>query len=119
MSGFRISKSRERSPRVTSGNPLTPCRHLDSTRLRVLEHHGQTKTHDVERLRAFDIVLTTYATLVSEYRNERSALYDVDWFRIVLDEGKSLGTLNQGVPDTMQRIPSAMRTQCSLGPLLV
>lgn len=119
MSGFRISKSRERSPLATSGNPLTPCRHLDSTRVRVHKHHGQTKTHDVERLGAFDIVLTTYATLVSEYRNERSALYDVDWFRIVLDEGKPLGTLNQWGPDTMQRIISGMRPQCSLGPLLV
>ena len=103
------------SPFAAYDKPLTPCRHLNSTQIRVLKHHGQTKTRDAERLRDFDIVLTTYATLVSEYRNERSALYDVYWFRVVLDEGKSPDALRQDVSDTMQRIPSAMRTPCSLG----
>ncbi len=31
--------------------------------------------------------MTTYATLVSEFQNEESIVHDVNWFRVVLDEG--------------------------------
>jgi len=41
----------------------------------------------MEHLLQYDIVLTTYATLVSEYQNEQSLLYETNWFRLVLDEG--------------------------------
>lgn len=34
-----------------------------------------------------DIVLTTYHTLVADFGEKSSPLHEVDWFRIVLDEG--------------------------------
>jgi SNF2 family DNA or RNA helicase len=40
----------------------------------------------MEHLLQHDIVLTTYATLASEYQNEQSLLYETNWFRLVLDE---------------------------------
>jgi hypothetical protein len=35
-----------------------------------------------------DIVLTTYHTLVADHNEKMSPLYDVVWYRVVLDEGK-------------------------------
>ena len=35
-----------------------------------------------------DIVLTTYHTLVADFREKPIPLHEVDWFRVVLDEGK-------------------------------
>lgn len=44
-----------------------------------------TSAQDLEE---FDIVLTTYQTIVSEYRKEESHLFfSVRWRRVVLDEG--------------------------------
>ncbi|KAK0631419.1 SNF2 family N-terminal domain-containing protein [Immersiella caudata] len=57
---------------------------------RILKHHGNTKAKGVEDLLLCDIVLTTYSTLVSEFQNEESVLYDVNWFRVVLDEAHSV-----------------------------
>lgn len=34
-----------------------------------------------------DIVITTYNTLAIEYKNRPSVLHDIEWFRVVLDEG--------------------------------
>jgi SNF2 family DNA or RNA helicase len=34
-----------------------------------------------------DVVLTTYATLSAEYKTG-GVLHEVEWYRIVLDEGK-------------------------------
>ena len=33
-----------------------------------------------------DIVLTTYATLVADFKRHR-VLHDLEWFRVILDEG--------------------------------
>jgi len=35
-----------------------------------------------------DIVLTTYHTLVADHNEKKSPLYDVVWYRVVLDEGQ-------------------------------
>jgi SWI/SNF-related matrix-associated actin-dependent regulator of chromatin subfamily A3 len=61
--------------------------HLQSNQIRVLKHHGSSKAQEMEHLLQHDIVLTTYATLASEYQNEQSLLYETTWFRLVLDEG--------------------------------
>ena len=57
-----------------------------------LLHHGKERLKDVSALGSVDIVLTTYHTLVSEFRKsqvEKSLPFAVNWRRIVLDEGKS------------------------------
>jgi SNF2 family DNA or RNA helicase len=55
-------------------------------------HHGKERLKDRSDLDSIDVVLTTYHTLVSEFRKnhvEKSLPFAVNWRRIVLDEGKS------------------------------
>ena len=63
--------------------------HLSPRHLRVLKHHGSTKATTAEQLLDCDIVLSTYATLATELRVGSALPYQVTWFRLVLDEGKS------------------------------
>ncbi|KAI1412100.1 SNF2 family N-terminal domain-containing protein [Hypoxylon sp. FL1857] len=60
--------------------------HLLSGELHVLKHHGSTKARSAEELLQYDIVLSTYSTVASDFRSEEPVLYDVNWFRVVLDE---------------------------------
>ena len=54
----------------------------------MLKHHGNTKAKAVEELVDHDIVLTTYATLATALRSQDALLYQITWFRVILDEGK-------------------------------
>jgi transcription termination factor 2 len=81
-------------------------------RLSVYVHHGQSRLKDPERLKHFDIVLTSYATLNSEGQNiiaeqqesgeqmrgrrkarkktSHCVLPRVHWHRVILDEGHTI-----------------------------
>jgi SNF2 family DNA or RNA helicase len=63
-------------------------RHTYPGDLTLHKHHGQGRESDAHKLYSSDIVLTTYATVASEFCRGRSALAKVRWFRIVLDESK-------------------------------
>lgn len=52
-----------------------------------LKYHGPTRLKDADALSKANIVLTTYHTLASEYKEKRSLLHNINWFRVVLDEG--------------------------------
>ncbi|XP_032305623.1 transcription termination factor 2 isoform X2 [Drosophila ananassae] len=57
--------------------------------LTVLTFHGPNR-HDqqLRRFRSYDLVITSYSTVVSEYRKygSRSLLFTVNWHRVILDE---------------------------------
>lgn len=55
--------------------------------LRVYKYHGSRKDIDLESLVNYDIILTTYATLASDFMKGTSPLQQATWFRVVLDEG--------------------------------
>lgn len=71
-----------------------------SKALKVLTYHGATKQQQLPAdLEAYDIVVTTYQTLASEYMPSgtkskpkpvprQSGLFFLDWRRVVLDEGE-------------------------------
>lgn len=44
----------------------------------------------MESLRNADLVITTYHTLASDYSNAKGLLNQVEWYRLVLDEGQYL-----------------------------
>uniref|UniRef100_L2GAP1 DNA repair protein rad5 n=1 Tax=Colletotrichum fructicola (strain Nara gc5) TaxID=1213859 RepID=L2GAP1_COLFN len=64
-------------------------RHVLRECLNTIVFHGQSRPHDSKSLLKTNIVLTTYGTLVAEEKG-RKVLQQLNWFRIVLDEGEFL-----------------------------
>ncbi|EPQ53098.1 hypothetical protein GLOTRDRAFT_131380 [Gloeophyllum trabeum ATCC 11539] len=63
--------------------------------LRVLNHHDSKRTSEPRILTNADIVITTYGIVKSEYNayeagELRSALFNVPWLRIILDEAHEI-----------------------------
>ena len=54
-------------------------------------HHATKRIKTLEELESSDVVITTYQTLVSEFRkhaDELQLMFSVNWRRVILDEGK-------------------------------
>lgn len=49
--------------------------------------HGANRTDDPSAFTNVNLVLTTYSTLMHDYR-KAGVLHRLNWFRVVLDEGK-------------------------------
>lgn len=63
--------------------------HTDTLKtLRIIRWHGLSRTTSQASLTDADIVITTYNTLATEYKNRPSILHDISWYRVVLDEGQ-------------------------------
>lgn len=66
--------------------------------LKVEVHHGPQRTKSYKELRDYDVVITTYQTLSSEHNedadSQKSALFGVRWYRIILDEAHSIKNRN-------------------------
>ncbi|XP_050212773.1 DNA repair protein RAD5A isoform X2 [Mercurialis annua] len=68
--------------------------HSEAGSLSVYVHYGQGRAKDVELLAKYDVVITTYGILASEFSaenaDENGGLYSVHWFRVVLDEAHTI-----------------------------
>ncbi|KAF2136226.1 uncharacterized protein K452DRAFT_322546 [Aplosporella prunicola CBS 121167] len=74
---------------------------LPSHSLKVLVHHGPSRTKSAETLKKYDIVITTYQILASEHAassdaagGPRIGCFGVHWYRIMLDEAHSIKNRN-------------------------
>ncbi|KAI9726693.1 MAG: hypothetical protein M1834_008958 [Cirrosporium novae-zelandiae] len=74
---------------------------LPSHKLRVCVHHGPQRTKSSEDLKRYDVVITTYQILVSEFGNSskdegglKAGCFGVHWYRILLDEAHSIKNRN-------------------------
>ncbi|RJE25910.1 SNF2 family helicase ATPase [Aspergillus sclerotialis] len=70
-----------------------------SHKLRVCVYHGATRAKAGGNLEDYDVVITTYGTLTSEYgamdkNNNKSGLFSVYWYRIILDEAHTIKNRN-------------------------
>lgn len=71
-------------------NLLTTSRHVDPGTVRCHRYHGPTRQLDLGDIESYDIVLSTYGTVAADLAKNRGLLSRVHWYRIVLDEGKTI-----------------------------
>ena len=65
-------------------------RHILPNRITVHKYHGTRRETDPTKLRDFDIVFTTYATIAAEFCKGTSVIHQLEYYRLVLDEGKNM-----------------------------
>ncbi len=73
----------------------------ESHKLRVCVHHGPQRTKRFEDLKKYDVVITTYQILVSEYGSStqredgpKVGCFGIHWFRVILDEAHTIKNRN-------------------------
>lgn len=73
----------------------------DSHFLRVCVHHGPQRTKRFEDLKKYDVVITTYQILVSEFGSSsekadglKVGCFGLHWYRVILDEAHSIKNRN-------------------------
>ncbi|XP_075638504.1 putative SWI/SNF-related matrix-associated actin-dependent regulator of chromatin subfamily A member 3-like 1 [Castanea sativa] len=62
-------------------------------KLKVYMYYGE-RTSDVEELKKYDIVLTTYSTLAAEVQRPWSPVSKIEWWRVILDEAHVIKNVN-------------------------
>lgn len=75
-------------------------RHFDAATLDILtmiKYHGQSRERSLAKLCEADIVITTYHTLAADAAKSKNLMNDIEWYRLVLDEGKKEIALVQAV----------------------
>ncbi|KAI9743020.1 MAG: hypothetical protein M1818_003315 [Claussenomyces sp. TS43310] len=74
---------------------------LSSHALRVCIHHGPQRTKRFQDLKKYDVVITTYQILVSEYGSSSDEIdglkvgcFGLHWYRVILDEAHTIKNRN-------------------------
>ena len=67
--------------------------HTNRGKLKVYMYYGE-RTKEVEELKKYDIVLTTYSTLATEESWLDSPMKKMDWWRVILDEAHVIKNAN-------------------------
>ncbi|KAL9020661.1 MAG: hypothetical protein Q9185_002109 [Variospora sp. 1 TL-2023] len=72
--------------------------------LKILTYHGPRRQMSADELAQYDVVITTYGTLSTEYLpkgsnnpasvSRRHGLFSLDWRRVILDEGHQIRSPN-------------------------
>ncbi|KAM0954009.1 putative DNA helicase chromatin remodeling SNF2 family [Dioscorea sansibarensis] len=66
--------------------------HIKAGSLKFCSYY-QAKIKDIEKLKKYDVVLTTYHTMAMEHGSGNSTLECIDWLRVVLDEAHVIENL--------------------------
>ncbi|KAL8672297.1 MAG: hypothetical protein Q9168_003240 [Polycauliona sp. 1 TL-2023] len=67
--------------------------HIETGKLSYYIYHGSSRNKNINMLASFDVIITTYAIVSSEYfgkGSKSSPLFQTNFFRIVLDEAHSI-----------------------------
>lgn len=69
--------------------------------LKVYVHHGPSRTKSAEKLKSYDVVVTTYQVLASEHGacgdgpdGLKKGCFGVHWYRVILDEAHTIKNRN-------------------------
>lgn len=84
-----------------------------SDTLRIQMYHGSNRVKNAAKLAEFDLVVTTYQTLGSDFSTGKSPLHQVEWFRVILDESHSIKTLGAVQTQACVALRSSRRWCCT------
>ena len=89
---------------------------LPSRKLKVLVHHGASRTKSFEDLKKYDMVITTYQTLTSEHeasseddKGLKVGCFGLHWYRVILDEAHSIKNRNAKMTKAAYNLKSVYR----------
>jgi SNF2 family DNA or RNA helicase len=84
--------------------------------LKVLVHHGPNRTKSAEKLKQYDVVITTYQVLASEHASGgdgpdglKKGCLAVNWYRTMLDEAHTIKNRNAKMTKACYEIRSHYR----------
>ncbi|KAI9766764.1 MAG: hypothetical protein M1839_004768 [Geoglossum umbratile] len=95
-------------------------KHLHPGTFRWAKHHGSHKIHDLAQLHQFNIVISTFQTVSSEYRRQATApsmLFSISWHRVVLDEAHCIRNRNTSTTKAVCAIQAVSRWAMTGTPL--
>jgi SNF2 family DNA or RNA helicase len=89
---------------------------LKSHALKVLVHHGPNRTKSADKLKQYDVVITTYQVLASEHAScgdgpdgLKKGCFAVSWYRMLLDEAHTIKNRNAKMTKACYEIRSHYR----------
>ncbi|KAL9614731.1 MAG: hypothetical protein Q9167_000800 [Letrouitia subvulpina] len=89
--GQRIGTTLIVTPKTTIQNWVSEIsRHIAPNSIRFQVYHGDTINLANTRIKEYDVVITTYETLVSKLKSGTNDFGSCTWFRIVLDEAHTI-----------------------------
>jgi SWI/SNF-related matrix-associated actin-dependent regulator of chromatin subfamily A3 len=68
--------------------------HTEKGSLKLHKYYGDSKIKDVEELKKYDIVLTTYGAFANESFERWCPLLKIEWWRVILDEAHVIKNAN-------------------------
>ncbi|KAF2449415.1 hypothetical protein P171DRAFT_427608 [Karstenula rhodostoma CBS 690.94] len=84
--------------------------------LKVLVHHGPNRTKSLEKLKTYDVVITTYQVLASEHSScgegpngLKKGCFGVHWYRVMLDEAHTIKNRNAKMTKACYEVQSHYR----------
>jgi SWI/SNF-related matrix-associated actin-dependent regulator of chromatin subfamily A3 len=98
--------------------------HLDPDTLKVLVFHGKTKSDPTIKFDDYDVVITSYGTLVSDYKAlpangaPRTGLFGRQWRRVVLDEAHTIRNPNAKMSLAASRLDAVSRWSLTGTPIV-
>jgi SWI/SNF-related matrix-associated actin-dependent regulator of chromatin subfamily A3 len=93
---------------VMSGWAMQFEEHVTAGALRVLVYHGQDRDRRVTQISQYDVVLSTYGTLVSEF-GSRNGLNAVKWLRVVADEAHLIKNPSSTTSSVVRKLSAERR----------
>lgn len=87
-----------------------------SHELKVLVHHGPNRTKSADKLKQYDVVITTYQVLASEHAScgdgadgLKKGCFAVNWYRTMLDEAHTIKNRNAKMTKACYEVRSHYR----------
>jgi hypothetical protein len=102
----------DNNSRIISTVTNSSLRHILPNTLNIHKYHGPKKELSPLKLLDYDVIFTTYATVAAEFRRGNNVLNTVNWFRILLDEGKFAKSLLSS-PNILASYSNSDRKRCS------